>query len=150
MSAVDYKIVTENNPKVCSQIQRGLEEFNRDFFRKKYANFEIDNFVVYAKGKKGEFLGGICGYIFEGEKAAWCYVDYAWVSEKMRRHGIGTKLFKELERYALSKHCAYIQLFTWKYQAVDFYKKLGFEVVGTIPGWMDGYDAIFFKKNLSQ
>ncbi|MGL5626412.1 MAG: GNAT family N-acetyltransferase [Candidatus Rhabdochlamydia sp.] len=71
------------------------------------------------------------------------------MDERKRGQGIGTQLFKRAEILARTKNCDYIKLFTWAFQAVGFYKKLGFECVGTIPKWIENYDAVFFKKKLN-
>lgn len=147
--SADYEIVVESsNPDVNNKILNGLEDFNKKFYEQKYGAFEITPFVIYAKDTQSEVIGGLCGYFFEGSSTAWAYVDYAWVDESRRHQGIGTKLFQTAETVAKSKQCTHIQLFTWEYQAVDFYKKLGFECVGIVPRWIDDYDAMFFKKRL--
>ncbi len=147
--ATEYEIVTEfSNPAVASTILSGLEQFNLQFFKKRDPSFALDSFVIYAKDDQSQIIGGLSAYIFERASGSWIAVDYAWVEEKMRHQGIGTKLFKELEEFAREKHCTHIQLFTWAYQAPEFYKKLGFECVGTIPAWTEEHDAVFFRKLL--
>jgi GNAT superfamily N-acetyltransferase len=147
---VDYEIVTESsNPEVCSMIRDGLEDFNMKFFRQVHHSLEIESFVVYAKDGLSQILGGLHGYIVENDKGSWAGIEYAWVDEGRRHEGIGTQLFAEAEKVAKRKNCSYVQLYTWAYQAVGFYEKLGFECVGTIPFWIEDYDAVFFRKRLN-
>ncbi|WP_206425200.1 GNAT family N-acetyltransferase [Rickettsiales endosymbiont of Stachyamoeba lipophora] len=61
---------------------------------------------------------------------------------------MGRKLFAELEQYAKSKNCKYIQLDTFEFQAKPFYEKLGFKCIGTIKEWIKGYDWHFMRKVL--
>ncbi len=146
----NYEIVVESsNPDACSAILNGLEGFNARYFQQKDKSFELNTFVIYAKDGQSKTIGGLCGYIFEGASGTWAYVDYAWVDESKRHQGIGTQLFEKMEIFANAKRCDYIQLFTFAYQAVGFYQKLGFECVGIIPEWIENYEAVFFRKQLS-
>lgn len=147
--SADYEIVVESsNPDICSMILNGLEDFNMKFFRQRYESLEVNSFVIYAKDAHSKIIGGLYGYIFESAFGSWANVDYAWVDESRRHQRIGTQLFEKAEILARTKNCDYIQLFTWAYQAVDFYIKLGFECVGIIPKWIENYDAVFFRKKL--
>ncbi len=147
LASEEYEIVIEaNNPEISSKILEGLEDFNREFFHKKYGSNEIDTFVIYAKDSK--MIGGVCGYFFKGGAESFIGIDYLWVEQDKRLQGIGTALLREVEAFAREHQCDHIQLFTWGYQAADFYRKLGFECMGVIPSWIDGYDALFFRKRL--
>jgi GNAT superfamily N-acetyltransferase len=147
--ASDYTIIEESsNPEVCKKILDGLEDFNMHFFRQKDASLEVNSFVIYARDENSKILGGLCGYTFESQCGSWAHVDYAWVDESRRLQGLGTELFKRAEIFARTKNCQTMQLFTWAYQAVGFYEKLGFECVGVVPKWIENYDAVFFRKEL--
>lgn len=147
--STEYEIVTESsNPDVCTTILNGLEDFNVKFFKKKHESLELDSFVIYAKDDHSLIIGGLNGYIFESDFGSWAAVDYAWIDENRRHQGIGTELFERVEVLARMKNCNHIQLFTWAYQAVDFYKKLGFECIGIIPEWIENHDAVFLRKKL--
>jgi len=147
--STDYEIITESsNPEVCAMILNGLEDFNLKFFKKKHGSIDLGTFVIYAKDGHSQIIGGLYGYIFESGVGSWASVDFAWVDESRRNQGIGTELFEKAEVLARMKNCTHMQLFTWAYQAVDFYKKIGFECVGIIPEWIENHDAVFFRKKL--
>ncbi len=145
--AADYSIIVEDsNPPVAAKILVGLEAFNIDYFKQRHGE-DRDSlpFVIYATDGEGLVIGGLSGGIF----GTWAYVDYASVEPVWQKQGVGTKLFMKLEEHLKSHNCTSVQLFTWEYQAVDFYKKLGYKCVGTIPNWIENtYDAYFFKKEL--
>jgi len=131
--AADYTIIEESsNPEICKMILDGLEDFNMRFFRQKDAPIEVNPFVIYAKDESSKILGGLCGYIFDSQFGSWAHVDYAWVDESRRLQGLGTELFKRAEIFARAKNCQTMQLFTWTYQAVGFYEKLGFECMSVL------------------
>ena len=148
--SINYEIVTEtSNPDVCTKILNGLEDFNVKFFKEKHESFNVELFIIYAKDDHSQIIGGINGYIFVSDIGSWASVEYAWVDESSRRVGIGTKLFEKIESLAKMKNCNHIQLLTFDYQAVDFYKKLGFECVGIIPEWIENHDALYFRKKIN-
>lgn len=106
------EIITEfSNPAVASTILGGLEQFNLQFFKKRDPSFALDSFVIYAKDDQSQIIGGLSAYIFKRESGSWIAIDYAWVEEKRRNQGIGTKLFVQLEDFAKEKQCTHIQLF---------------------------------------
>ncbi len=137
-----YQVIVEekSNPLVNDIILHGLQSFNLPFFQQKDCQF----FSIYAVDENHQIIGGLCGDIL-GRTAN---VDYAWVDEEKRRQGIATQLFSQLESFAQSKGCKYIQLFTYEFQAKEFYEKLGFECIAIISNWIEGHDAIFFRKGL--
>ena len=137
-----YRVIIEeeSNPLVNNAILHGLQSFNLPLFNQKDCQF----FSIYALDGNSQLIGGLCGDIL-GKSAS---VDYAWVDEKWRGQGIGTQIFSQLEIFAKSKDCQFIHLFTYEFQAKEFYYKLGYECVGTISNWIDDHDVIFFKKYL--
>lgn len=141
LSGLEIIVEEDSNPLINNAILHGLQSYNLPFFNQKDCQF----FSIYALDEDSQLLGGLCGDIL-GRSAS---VDYAWVDEKKRCQGIGTQLFSQLEALAISKNCQYIQLFTFDFQAKEFYYNLGFECVGTVPNWIEGHDVIFFKKYLA-
>ncbi len=138
----------EQNSLIRDMILKGLEEYNTTFFEKKYQKVHFPSFVVYVKNDHNALIGGVCGLLFQTDNSRWAYVDYAWVDKAYRKQGVGRNLFLKLEEYVRNQGCTYIQLFTWEYQAVGFYEKLGYSQVGLVPDWIEGYDALFFRKLL--
>ena len=56
------------------------------------------------------------------------YVDDLWVEPEHRKQGIGRALLKALEIQFKGKGYNNINLVTSQFQAIDFYKKCGFEI----------------------
>ncbi len=145
---MEQMIVEEGlNQPICDLILNGLEAFNYSYFQAR--SIDMEQFVVYTKDETGKVIAGVCGASMKGGKEGpWIEISFAWVDEPLRRQGLGRRLFLRLEEFAHSKNCNYMQVFTWAYQAVGFYEKLGFTQVGSIPNWIEGHDAIFFRKHL--
>ena len=83
--------------------------------------------VEYDNG--GNVIGGILGGTYWG----WMYIDILWVDEKHRKQGIGTRLLREAESEAVCRGCHHVHLDTMSWQAPEFYKKHGYEVIGILP-----------------
>ena len=92
----------------------------------------------------GKIIGGLIGGTYWG----WMYVDILWVHEDHRRKGIGTKLLLEAEKEAMRRVCHHVHLDTMSWQAPDFYKKHGYEVIGILPDIPKGNQKYLLQKAL--
>ena len=100
------------------------------------------NIVEYDEG--GNVIGGILGGTYWG----WMYVDILWVHENHRHKGIGSKLLREAEKEAISRGCHHVHLDTMSWQAHDFYKKFGYDVIGILPDIPSGNQKYLLMKVL--
>ena len=124
-----------------------------DFIRDSLAKFNDErvgadghtplNIVEY--DEDGNIIGGILGGTYWG----WMYVDILWVHEDHRRNGIGSRLLAEAEKEAVRRGCHHVHLDTMSWQAPDFYKKHGYEVIGVLPDIPDGNQKFLLMKKLA-
>ncbi|WP_406455882.1 GNAT family N-acetyltransferase [Streptomyces sp. NBC_01622] len=81
--------------------------------------------------------------------ADWLHVTYLWVDARHRGAGLGSRLLAEAERIAREERaCVAARLETWDFQAPDFYKKHGYEVVCVIPDYPPGVTEYTLTKRL--
>ena len=106
-------------------IRESLCRFNEEIVGKD--GHELINIVEY--DGDGSVIGGILGGTYWG----WMYIDILWVHEDHRKKGIGSQLLREAEKEALRRGCHHVHLDTMSWQAPDFYKKHGYEVIGILP-----------------
>ena len=92
----------------------------------------------------GNTVGGILGGTYWG----WMYVDVLWVDEKHRRKGIGSRLLREAEKEAINRGCHHVHLDTMSWQAPEFYKKFGYEVLSILPDIPTGNQKYLLMKAL--
>ena len=121
--------------------RQGLTESNKhtDYGR----NLSVsDCAFVYQSGEAQE------GVITCNHCGDWLYIHYLWVSEACRGRGIGRSLIQAAEERAISMQCCGVHLVTMEYQAVEFYKKCGYQEFARLDGYADNHARIYFKKEL--
>ena len=89
-------------------------------------------------------LGGLWGRV----SYDWLFVELLFVPEAARGADLGTALLAKAEEVARARGCVGIRLDTYSFQAPDFYRRLGFEIVGSFPDYPKGYSQIFLRKPL--
>ena len=100
------------------------------------------NIVEY--DDNGNIIGGILGGTYWG----WMYIDILWVQADFRRRGIGSKLLVKAEKEAVRRGCHHVHLDTMSWQAPEFYKKHGYEVIGVLPDIPSGNQKYLLMKAL--
>jgi len=93
----------------------------------------------------GRIVAGICGNTWGGT----CELRQFWVEESLRRRGLGTKLFRAAEQEARRRGCSQIVLMTFSFQAPEFYRRHGFEVVAAIDDHPHGHRNLLMRKRLT-
>ncbi|AWW39150.1 MULTISPECIES: GNAT family N-acetyltransferase [Streptomyces] len=100
---------------------------------------------VWVLDDAGDLAGGLVGHTW----ATWLHVTYLWVDERHRGAGLGSRLLAEAERVAgQERGCAASRLETWDFQAPDFYRRHGYDVVCVIPGYPPGITEFTLTKRL--
>ncbi|MGW3954461.1 GNAT family N-acetyltransferase [Streptomyces sp. NPDC004752] len=100
---------------------------------------------VWALDKAGGLAGGLVGHTW----AAWLHVTYLWVDAPCRGAGLGTRLLTEAERLAgEDRGCRAARVETWDFQAPEFYRRRGYEVVCVIPDYPPGITEYTLTRRL--
>ena len=93
-----------------------------------------------------DLVGGLVGHTW----TAWLHITYLWVDERHRRTGLGSRLLAEAERIARDdRGCGQARVETWDFQAPDFYKRQGYDVVCAIEDYPPGITEYTLTKRLS-
>jgi len=75
-----------------------------------------------------------------------CHVVHLWVHEQMRRHGHGSALLRSAEEEAIRRGCKRVLLLTHSFQAPEFYERLGYVRIATIPNYPQGHAQYVYIK----
>lgn len=126
----------------------------KEYIRSKLVEYNWMHFPDHLKGRYqeltlslidegGQIYGGLIGEICWN----WLEIQYLVVDQQYRKLGYGRKLMMEAERIAKEKRCEFIKLDTLSFQALDFYKKEGFQVFGTIEN-AGSHTHYYLKKDI--
>ncbi|MFG2722358.1 GNAT family N-acetyltransferase [Streptomyces sp. NPDC048416] len=100
---------------------------------------------VWGLNEAGLLAGGLVGRTW----ARWLHVDLLWVDPGLRSAGLGGQLLGHAEELARTERgCGYARVETWDFQAPEFYRKRGYEVVAAIPDYPPGVTEYTLTKHL--
>lgn len=125
---VRQQLVAYNAGHVSDELKNRYEEFN----------FNIKN-------EAGKIVAGVLSTLCWN----WLELDILWVDSDQRHKGYGSQLLHEVERIAREKSCDFIMLNTFSYQAPEFYKKHGYQLITIIENAPAGHSHYYFKKDLA-
>ena len=78
----------------------------------------------------------------------WLFVNWLWVANPYRTHGVGSRLMASAEAAARELHCKAAYLDTFTFQAPKFYERLGYREFGRLDDFPPGHARIWFWKPL--
>lgn len=138
----DLRIELEENP--SEHDRRVIIDGLLDFNRRVIGEPNETELAVVVRDARGQVVGGLLGHV----RWKWLYVSKLWLPEALRGQGFGTRVMHEVEAYARRRQCDGVFLDTFEYQALPFYKKLGYERFGTLEGYPPGYRQFYLRKTL--
>ena len=100
---------------------------------------------VFLRDEFKNIVAGAAGHTW-GET---CELRQVWVAASVRGRGLGRQLIAEAEAEAVRPGCRQLVLTTHSFQAPEFYRKLGFDVVSELPDYPRGYSHLVLRKRLS-
>ncbi|MBM7702955.1 GNAT family N-acetyltransferase [Metabacillus iocasae] len=136
----ELNVTISSNKEEAKFIRESLISFNKS--KVPYTEEEKINLVI--KNEQNQIVGGLLGRI------DWkCFfIDILWVDDSLRGLGKGKELMQLAEEVAYEKGCNFIRLETFSFQAPDFYKSLGYEVLGKLENFPEGFDHYYLYKRL--
>ena len=117
----------------------------RTFNRERTGNERPRHVAYFLRAADGKILGGVQGMLWGRS----LHIDVLWVDESLRGQGLGSKLMKAIENYGAKHNCPLLYLETASFQALPFYKSLGYRIFGELPEISEGHKLFFLQKELN-
>ncbi|HAT1867341.1 TPA: GNAT family N-acetyltransferase [Legionella pneumophila] len=116
-------------------------------YAKQKKGFEsLDFFACFIRDADNTIVGGCSG----GTLYGGLHIDNLWVSERIRHKGWGTKLMHSALNYGKEKACAFATVNTMDWEAIEFYKKLGFKLEFERHGFQKNSVFYFLRKEFQE
>jgi GNAT superfamily N-acetyltransferase len=97
---------------------------------------------IFVRDQSGAISAGLSGWTW----GDCCRIDKLWVREDLRGRGLGRRLILAAEQEAVRRRCRLVTLDTYSFQAPEFYRKLGYEVVAVVDGYPTPHRQWYLKK----
>ncbi|MCA9885871.1 MAG: GNAT family N-acetyltransferase [Anaerolineae bacterium] len=100
--------------------------------------------AIFLRDEAGTVQGGLFGNLFWD----WFDLRFVWIDDAYRGQGYARRLFEVLDAELQRRHTIGIVADTTDFQALDFYKTIGFEVFGTLADRPPGHTSYLIQKSL--
>lgn len=137
-----YKITQETNPKY-DDVQV-LGDGIMEYASQRKGHKPIEFFAFFIRDENNQICGGCsCCNLY-----GCLYVDQLWVQETLRERGYGTQLMLAAEKLGREIGCTFSTVNTMDWEALDFYKKLGYEIEFERHGFLKNSTFYFLRKSI--
>ena len=137
MEAIEISVGAQPTSEERETIIGGLVGYNDG-----HASSEQYSELTIVARRAGEIVGGLLGHT----NWNWLFVRQLWVADAFRSTGTGSRLMHAAEAEAVARGCAHAHLDTFEFQALPFYRKLGYEVFGELQDYPPGFRRFFLQK----
>lgn len=135
-----FVIETDPLPEALRYLDDRLYEFNAGAT----GIADGQGLAILVRDEDGRIVAGIAGHTWGG----CCEIRQLWVEASRRRQGLGSELLAAVEEEARRRNCAQIVLATHTFQAPDFYRRHGFELLAAVDGYPRGHASLLLRKRL--
>ena len=139
-SAAAVELSDPPDPTAWGVLTASLDRYNEQFV----GPSDFRPLVLVVRDPAGAVTGGLWGRTMY----RWLWVWHLVLPEGMRRQGLGTRLMRAAAAEATARGCLGAMLDTFSFQAPGFYRRLGYEVFGTVEDMPPGHHVQFMKKRL--
>ena len=137
----EYRVETgQDSQHVIQVLEDKIYEYNSD----RISRHDGRLFSRVVRDQNGSMIAGIAGWTW----ACACEISQLWVSENVRKKGIGKRLLEVAEEEALANECSTILVKTYSFQAPFFYEKHGYRIEHVVENFPNGYRYYTLTKAL--
>lgn len=129
--------INESSQATNEYIHQKIKEYNEtNWGDRKAFNFNIED--------DGKVIAGIVGE----STFSTIEIEFLYVEESYRKHGLGTKLLNYVEEKGRREGLKHIYLNTFSFQAPKFYEKHGYKLLFNIDKCYGDIGQYFYWKDL--
>lgn len=136
----DLRIETEPTPQDVQFLEDQINAFNISQTGIRDGRL----LACFVRGEAQQVVAGFYGWTWGG----CCEIRYLWVQRELRGHGYGRRLLLAAEQEAKARGCTQVVLDTHSFQAPQFYKKLGYEIIGIVEDYPRHEQKFYLRKSL--
>ncbi len=140
MDAMELAFFTTDTPsgEMLEAVDAGLEQYNH----RVAPLSQVLPLAAFVTDAGGAVQGGATGRTW----GLCCELLELWVADSLRGQGIGSRLLQDFEAHAKTRGCRIFYLTTLSYQAPEFYRRHGYEILARIEGYPDGIVKYLMQK----
>lgn len=137
-----YALELSADPDVAdlAAIAQGLTDFNTA----DVGPAERMPLAILVRTDSGVLSGGLSGYTGWG----WLYVQWLWLDDGLRGHGLAAQMLDMAEAEAQHRGCHGAYIDTFNPIALKVYQKQGYAPFGALPDFPKGRTRTFLQKRL--
>ena len=140
---MNYKIAFKEDPSDADL--QALRDGYAAFTEAQIGKEDRREIAFFIRDAPGAVIGGVKGSYSNYE---WLWIDLLWVSSEHRGIGYGASLMAHIEEEAKRNGCSNAYLNSFSFQAVEFYKKIGYRVFGEMKDFPPGHSVCCLSKKL--
>ena len=140
MPAIELTVYDHYPPEESALVDRGLGQFNNSAAQL----HEVRPISCFARLETGRVIGGATGRHW----GKCCEIQQLWVEASSRRSGVGAQIIRRLEASASEHGCTTFYLETFNFQALEFYKSLGYGVELERVGFPHGIVKYYMARHI--
>jgi ribosomal protein S18 acetylase RimI-like enzyme len=137
---IEIHTLDKTDKSLIDKIDNGLMAYNSEHAHAPYKAKTIAAF------RQGMFIGGIFFRWYKQHAA----IQKLWVGENNRKQGVGNRLLAAAEKELHRQGCRRIIVDTISFQAPDFYRRNGYQLIATVPDYLENAERAYFAKNLPE
>jgi len=124
-----------------------LEELTtklRDYNHQQAGDNNTEAIACFIRDLQHNLIGGVFAQLSWG----WCSIELLWVDQNYRGNQLASRLLSDIEQYAICAGVNRFKVETASFQALDFYKKLGYQQYASLVDFPIGHTNYYLKKHI--
>lgn len=140
MSPITLRVEPDPAKADIDELHQRLHAYNERFM----GDYDHCPFLITACDEHGSPVAGIAGTTVLNA----LMIDVLFTDEAQRGQGLASQLLAAAEELGRTRGCDQAQLGTLGFQALPFYQRHGYAIVGEVPNFPPGFTQYFLLKSL--